>query len=242
MKTLIFFIIIFFLILGCALPQAQKELSLKMPCLPQHWPDSNQTRAYLISFLNHDQLKQEIIHEFNKQDCILSLPDNSVIPILARPLYQSHQINIKPAGVLVFPGQEQAELSWQQGPAAWIIMELAKKKIDYGALNHSKLLDSLSQKNTSGWDIDQQRLIKDLKKGEVNSFSFKQKKERQINLPAAEGIWYSSDPLKPEYYSRNGFTVDVHLGISQFFCPERKEVWEIFFAEQGMPQIEVFHY
>ena len=130
----------------------------------------------------------------------LRLPKRANWPVLACP--RARGVVLPPAGAL-YPldldsDGESLRLSWEHGPAAQVLQELARQGVDVSRLNGERLLEqmlALSAGDPGGLDLD--HLASRLASGEFRVTDLRLRPTRELCLELPPGTWFLDSPFRP---------------------------------------------
>ena len=189
---------------SCSMVSVADSVGLQEP--PDGWvaADSDFPERWNIRWLGTSgrehscSVNASDLHRIN-----LDLPRERAVVVLAEPIsaFPLSGFVCTPAGVVLSPGSPRPSrlmLSWENGFAASILLNLVREGVAPEAFNLTRFIDLCVERSGGNpWKLDRRRLIGDMLSGQLRVYSFSRLAELEIELELPiSGLWYSDYPLE----------------------------------------------
>jgi len=220
---------------GCDWYSGSVEVGLRLPELPEHW-----RRAF-------PELCFELVSPdpaVPLTDCLpcglgaLRLPKQANWPVLAYP--RARGVRLPPAGALfpldLAPDGVTLRLSWEHGPAAEVLLALAREDFDISLVNGERLLtEMLARSAGDPWSLDLGHLAERLASGEFRVTDLRPLPAREIVLQVPPGQWFLESPFREAQTVGPGQALTlptVPLGVHRLFAAGQPGGFDLFVNER----------
>ena len=220
---------------GCSWFSASLEVRVRLPEPPEHW-----LRAFpeLAFELASPQANPPRVGGPARSLEVLRLPRRANWPVLAYPWARG--VRLPPAGGLypldLAADGETLELSWEHGPAAEVLLWLAREGFDVSLVNGQRLLtEMLARSSGDPGSLDLGHLAVRLASGEFRVTDIRLLPSRELSLEVSPGTWFLDAPLRCAQALGPGQALllqAVPLGRHRLFAVDLPAAFDLFVSEQ----------
>lgn len=202
---------------GSLFAPAPVELPLRFPALPGAWAllsrESGVEWTAVCAGGTVDAVRRSV-----------TVPASRIVPVAGLPYvtFGGERCCLRPAGC-VYPyhlsADGELELSWRDGFAASVLLELASRSFPLEGLNVRRLLEDAAAACPDPWELDREVLLEAVLSGTVNGRAVKRMAGFPVSLPFPDGVWLPDSVFGETAVSVNGtLTLErLSAGTHRFF-------------------------
>ena len=199
--------------IGCAPLSHTVDVLVGLPESPGHWEEVWGSPGFRISWRSHPGAGGETQTRPGVREIALSLPKGSVTAMLAWPVWPSGGPALqpgeafRPAGGIWAGDRTEGDpdpsmtnrhfLTWLDGPAAFVVSEVARLGADTGALNHERLIAEIAERVPGDrWLLDTGRVIRAFCERSMRANYIRAVPLTPIRTELPEGHWVGGSPFR----------------------------------------------
>lgn len=190
------------LLTGCSLVSGTRIVDLHLPDLPASWAGMEADLEYLVT-LNGEQ------ERVSGPGATISVAVPAAVPsaLVVQPRLRGGGAVFRPAGAVVLGGEASVYSSWEDGPFAYIVQQVAATGYPVERINLERLREEiLNRAGRSAWSIGIPRVVSALVREEMRVFDLNPLDEFEVRVEPSETLsgyeaWVLSDPLRAEALS-----------------------------------------
>jgi hypothetical protein len=220
---------------GCALFGPEVSVRVVIPHLPEYWKRAFPDLWFLLVFRDGTGSIRTVRASVGALELSIPCAKSGNSPVLAFPRASADggpcedaPGPFKPAGGL-YPGSlgESREtptllLSWQDGPVAYLMSQLAERGLDTALVNAARLSGYLS-KAQDPWSLDLESIAQKLADGDFTAYDVRALPSCAVKVAPGPGHWFSESPFfgAPEEASQGQLGIPLmSYGLHYLFSLE----------------------
>ena len=228
----------FFLLLACSYGR-ETEVRLILPELPDLRLSREGELSFVVQYPGWDGLVETVELEPGTKTLTVSLPRMINTPVLAYPVLGWEEGDLLPCGALFpldFNGNQELQLSWEQGFQADLFMTLLDQGVPLEHFNAPRLCSEIQNRCWGNpWSIDKERLITVLRFGTFRSNYILQLPEYVVDVDFDKGVYFRSNLLLPGFVCTRGQRKTLEgltQGYHHFLNIVKKETTTVYITEE----------
>ncbi len=178
------------------------ELSIRFPSLPGAWALLNRESAIEWVVVGSEGAAADGLGS-------VTVPASRIVPVAAVPYvtFGGERCGLRPAGA-VYPYHLTAGgelvLSWREGFAASVLLELASRSFPLDGLNVRRFLDDTAAKCADPWELDRETLLEAVLSGTANGRAVRRMPGFPVSIQFPDGVWLPDSVFGEIAVSVNG--------------------------------------
>ncbi len=224
---------------GCALLDAERELVVRFPALPEAWESLEGELEVAVEVVFSDGSGWVRDYSYGDAAAVLRMPKAAGAAVLLRPTYRG--LRLPPAGTAVpwlREGDDPA-VSWLDGVTATVLRRLAVGGSGFEALNVPRLSREIRDRGGEDpWGVDIDRIVEKLAQDAFRSTYIKEGEKVPLGISFPPGSWVALEPfVRMEAVVRGPTTVELSVprrGI-RYVNTEERRLLSVAFEPSGVP-------
>ena len=187
-------------ILGCALPRQTVDVLVTLPETPEPWADAWGQSGYRIHWQAYATVSGAANVDPRSETVVLELPKATVVPVLAWPVWEAGGPALEPTEMMRPAGGIWSgggiQLTYEDGPAAFVLNSAAGRGADVQAFNHERLIAEISLRLPEDpWLLDTDKIVRALCERSMRVDYIREASFTDISLELPDGTWYGTSPF-----------------------------------------------
>ncbi|MEE8441343.1 MAG: hypothetical protein V3S41_06450, partial [Spirochaetia bacterium] len=194
----------------CTAPRQTVDVLVTLPDTPDPWVDAWGQAGYRIRWQAYATVSGAVDVEPGVKAVILELPKATVVPVLAWPVWEAGgpalepTETMRPAGGVwsgdgAWPDDEGGggfHLSFENGPAVFVLNSAAGRGADVQAFNRVRLIEEISARLPDDpWLLDTDRIVRALCERSMRVSYIREAALTDVSLEVPDGTWYGTSPF-----------------------------------------------
>ena len=189
-------------VLGCALPRQTVDVLVTLPDTPKPWADAWGQCGYRIHWQAYATVSGAVDVDPGVEAVMLELPKATVVPVLAWPVWGAGGPAYEPTEMMraaggIWSGAESIHLTYECGPAAFVLNSAAGRGADIQVFNHERLTAEISARLPEDpWLLDTDRIVRALCERSMRVSYIREASLTDVSLEVPDGTWYGASPFE----------------------------------------------
>jgi len=218
---------------GCALPGQTVNVLVNLPDTPELWVAAWGPSGYRIHWQAYPTVSGAVDVDPGVGAVVLKLPMATVVPLLAWPVWETGGPAFEPTEMLrpaggvwvgdtvsadsASPAVAGLSLTFENGPAGFVLNRAAGYGADIQAFNHERLIAEIPVRLSGDpWLLDTDRIVRALCEQAMRVSYIREASLMEVSLEVPDGRWYGASPFGEPM---NGGTLDhrARVGLTAYY-------------------------
>jgi len=229
--------------MGCGLFLPKASFTIILPEPPEHWREAFGPFPFLLRYPDPGGgIAERLLDPFQIEVEVRVVKGNN-LPATALPLIEGGRVFLPPAGG-VFPQDAAAvdpprlTLSWEQGPAAELLLRLAAEGLDLSTFNCPRLAAEMASRGAGDpWRLDLEHIGSRIAGGCFRVTDIRTLPCLDLELEPGPGVWFFESPFAAPQEVLEGGVLKrerVTLGFHRLFGTQTSYWYELYVEEKSL--------